>query len=132
MSGAGIGPRVARPERAAGAVGATVAFCPDRGDGSEVRCGIGARAVAAGDFPAGCRRKVLRRMTPGGWGMSAASRVARLEARRRPGVAFLVVHEDAEGRLWQWDEDPPVAVDAAAMSAGTMLVVFSTRPDGPQ
>lgn len=63
MSGAGIGPRVARLERAAGAVGGTVAFCLDRGDGSEVRCGIGARA--ADDLPAGCRRVVLRRTMPG-------------------------------------------------------------------
>lgn len=63
--------------------------------------------------------------------MSAAARVARLEARR-PGIAFVVAFEDAEGRLWKWDEEPPVAVDPAALPAGTMLVVFSTRPDGPQ
>jgi hypothetical protein len=45
---------------------------------------------------------------------------------------FLVVDEDAEGRWWEWDEEPAAEIDPATVDSRTLVVIISERPDGPQ
>jgi hypothetical protein len=56
----------------------------------------------------------------------------RLPADPNAPPRFLVVAEDADGRWWEWDEDPPTKIDPAAVDPKTRVIIISERPDGPQ
>ena len=68
--------------------------------------------------------------------MSLQRRLEKLEGRlpADPNAPprFLVVNEDADGRLWEWDEDPPTEIDPAAVDPKTRVIIISERPDGRQ
>jgi hypothetical protein len=56
----------------------------------------------------------------------------RLPADPNAPPRFLVVAEDAEGRWWEWDGEPPTEIDPATIHPQTLVVIIGQRPDGPQ